>query len=615
MAQSLYEKKLITYPRSDARVLTTAVADGIDKVISGLTKGESWVSSAANEILSNGWDSSISRQKKYVDDSKVNDHYAVIPTGINPAEALTGLEGKVYQLILKRFLSIFYPGAEYEVVKLTFSTKNELFRCQYKLLSDEGYYKIAGKPETKEDPEVVKKQIEAVAKLQEDQRYPASYQKVKGETSTPRRYTSGSMILAMENAGNLIEDEELRAQIQSCGIGTSATRAAIIDKLVKIKYLNLNAKTQILTPERAGFMVYEIVLRTIPALLEPRMTASWEKGLDAVANGRITTSVYQNKMEEYVRKEITKLKEEDMSKELEKAIRKHAENPNFKVDTAPFERKDLNVKCPICGGVVQTRPFGYACEHYKKDTGCAFAIGTIAGVSLKEYDVEALVYDGRTRVIEGFTPKKGKTLFSAALTMEIEDDKPKIAFDFSDVTTPTLKGCKCPKCGGKMEIYQFGYRCENNHGQDDGTCDFFIGKIAGKKLTEKQATQLLQKRKTELIQGFKNKEGRKFDAMLAIDRDGKISFEFPERKPAEESGITCPKCGKTLMRDEYKYSCECGYKIKYVIAHRKLTEQHIAGLIEHGRSAKIDGFTSKKGKRFSAVLKCNENGEISFEFD
>ena len=309
IVQELYEKKLVTYPRTDARVLSTAVSKEIDKNIRGLLQipGVKW---AAAEILNQNRHQGLAKTR-YVNDKQITDHYAIIPTGqgINVLGRLPELSVKVYERIVRRFLSIFFPAAVYEKISLELSIKEEHFFTGVKVLAEEGYLKVAGVSKKQEQEDCKSPELfEALKKLKKGAELPVEKLEVKeGETSPPKRYTSGSMILAMENAGQLIEDEELRAQIKGSGIGTSATRAEILKKLVNIKYLDLNKKTQAITPTLFGELVYEVVKASISQLLNPELTASWEKGLTYVANGEITPKEYMDKLEGFIKRRTSKV--------------------------------------------------------------------------------------------------------------------------------------------------------------------------------------------------------------------------------------------------------------------------------------------------------------------
>ncbi len=305
IVQELYEKKLVTYPRTDARVLSTAVAKEIGRNIGGL-KSYGPMAEFAQEILSQTAYKAIGKTR-YTNDKQITDHYAIIPTGqgFGALRSVNPLAEKVYQLICRRFLSIFYPPAVYQKYSLDLERKKEHFFASFKVLESEGYLKVAGKGDDKSQeggktadlPEL----LEFLKTLKKGMALELLSMEIKeGETSPPKRYTSGSMILAMENAGQLIEDEELRAQIKGSGIGTSATRAEILKKLVSIKYLSLNKKTQVITPTLLGELIVDVVAASIRPLLNPELTASWEKGLTYVAEGSITSDEYMEKLERFV---------------------------------------------------------------------------------------------------------------------------------------------------------------------------------------------------------------------------------------------------------------------------------------------------------------------------
>ncbi len=325
IVQELYEKKLTTYPRTDARVLSTAAAKELYKNISGL-RNYSPLASFAGEVLQGTAYKNITKTK-YVNDKQITDHYAIVPTGqgLGNLKGVNPTAAKVYELIVRRFLSIFYPSAIYRKIALRIDVKGEKFFANFKILEEEGYLKVMDlsflkKKETSEN----KKEDEGEVGTPDskDPEFIAMVQRLKkgavlqlkgleikeGETSPPKRYNSGTMILTMENAGQFIEDEELRAQIKGSGIGTSATRAEILKKLVNIQYLALNKKTQIITPTLMGEMVHDVVAGAIRPLLDPALTASWEKGLTLVAEGNITEGEYMAKLDDFVTRRTNMVK-------------------------------------------------------------------------------------------------------------------------------------------------------------------------------------------------------------------------------------------------------------------------------------------------------------------
>ena len=313
IVQELYEKKLVTYPRTDARVLSTAVAKEIYKNLRGL-QNYTQAGEFATEILNQGSYKGIAKTR-YVNDKQITDHYAIIPTGqgMNALRSLSLASENVYETIVRRFLSIFYPPAVYQKVSLISVTKEERLFSSFRILIEEGYLKVTQNSFAKKKAEKVETGAKEGEQM-EDKTFLSVLQSLKkgsilqvkgyqikeGETSPPKRYTSGSMILAMENAGQLIEDEELRAQIKGSGIGTSATRAEILKKLRMISYLSLNKKTQVITPTQLGEMIFDVVNVSIRPLLNPELTASWEKGLTFVAEGQITPDEYMQKLEQFI---------------------------------------------------------------------------------------------------------------------------------------------------------------------------------------------------------------------------------------------------------------------------------------------------------------------------
>ena len=338
--QNLYEKKLVTYPRTDARVLSSAVAKEIKKNLNGIAKGfkDEEVQSYIKKMIDEKYSTNL-QKTKYVNDSKITDHYAIIPTGqgYENYNGLPELQKQVYKLIVKRFLAIFYPPAQYQKIQVTIEIESgeenkntETFSTSGKVCLDQGFLEILKpvdknlnkkstqsnqnvdndieNPEKEKDNEDKQKDLEILKNLKKGQVIGINNFEIKeAETSPPTRYNSGSIILAMENAGKLIEEEELREQIKGAGIGTSATRAEIIKKLEKIKYIQINTKTQIITPTNKGEIIYDIVWRSMPDMLNPKLTASWEKGLDMVAKKEIEPEVFMQKLKNYIYSKFDKL--------------------------------------------------------------------------------------------------------------------------------------------------------------------------------------------------------------------------------------------------------------------------------------------------------------------
>ena len=336
--QNLYEKKLVTYPRTDARVLSTAVAKEISKNLNGLVKGykDEEVQAFLNKMITEKYSTNLIKTK-YVNDNKITDHYAIIPTGqgFENFETLPELHKKVYNTIVKRFVAVFYPPAEFNKVNLTVNVEDETFYASGKVCVNQGYMEVlkpknqakkatenaqnvenapkktddtAEKESAKDDDASEENNLDVFKKLKKGQEIEVKNYEIKdAETSPPSRYTSGNMVLAMENAGKLIEDEELREQIKGAGIGTSATRGEIIKKLERIKYIDINSKTQIVTPTKKGEVIYDVVMNSMPDMLNPKLTASWEKGLDMVARKEIKADEFMEKLEKYINAKFDKL--------------------------------------------------------------------------------------------------------------------------------------------------------------------------------------------------------------------------------------------------------------------------------------------------------------------
>lgn len=630
IAQDLYEKKLTTYPRTDARVLSSAVAKEISKNVSRL-KGYEPVSQFVNAIMQSGTYRSIGRSA-YTDDSKITDHYAIIPTGqLTELNSVNGLHRQVYDLIVRRFLSIFYPPAEYQTVKFIAKIEKESFFAGGKILKSPGYLCVLGKEAAEEKDEDggekeegtnAKMLLAMIEKLSENDVVPVKGMDIKeGKTSPPKRYTSGSMVLAMENAGQLIEDEELRAQIKGSGIGTSATRAEIIKKLVRVGYLNLNRKSQVLTPTMLGEMIFETVSMTVPELLNPKMTASWEKGLDGITRGTVDMGEYRAKLEDFIRRETLSMAQTDRKQELIKRI----QPLTGRESRGAAARKKLGIKCPLCDGEVETTPFGYGCSNYRTN-GCKFSIGTIAGRDLTEEEVTKLLTEGKTEILNGFVSKLKKKFSAALIYKKDENGIPSIQFDFSGNVPDVLEGVACPVCGESIEIMPYGYTCRR-HRENPEACYFSIGKIAEKQLSKQDVTELIKNGHTQTLRGFKSKNGKKFDAVLTLtEEDGRkrLKFDFEHVEAKKVKDAVCPLCGGEILVAPFGYACAnrsrdgkegCSFAIGR-IAEKDLTESNVRELLTTGKTGTIRGFKGKSGKKFDACLELvKEEGSAKIQFD
>lgn len=653
VAQDLYEKKLTTYPRTDARVLTTAVAKEIDKNLNGL-KGYTPTQRFTDHILTKKSFTNIAKTQ-YTDDSKVTDHYAIIPTGqLTELGTLTPLQSKVFDLITRRFLSIFYPPAEYQTLKLVVGIEKESLFASAKALRVLGYLEVMGRTledadedentgdgqnkdntasqtktgESSEKKNNPKKLLALADTLKQGDLLAVNGFEIRdSKTTPPKRYTSGSMILAMENAGQLIEDEELRAQIKGSGIGTSATRAEIIKKLIRIGYLNLNQKTQVITPQNFGEMVYEVVAMTVPALLNPKMTASWEKGLDGITNGTVDVNDYRAKLEDFIRRETIQIRDKDLTRQLAVQI-----SPFTGKDARGLgARKKIGAQCPACGGDIVTTPFGYGCANYdpQDPSSCRFAIGKVADKELSPEQVKELLDNGITQTIRGFKGKSGKKFDACLMLAKDADGKHSVTFNFDNVEAKKIRDVVCPLCGGEIVQTPFGYGCANYDKLDESSCRFSIGKMAGKDISEAQVKELLTNGKTATIRGFRSKAGKKFDARITFSRDeaGRITglkFDFDDIEQQKLKDVVCPLCGGEIVRTMFGYGCSnynkedaehsCRFAVNNKIAGLKISDSVVKQLLTHKKTDVIQGFLAKSGAKFDAPLKLTADGQVVFDF-
>jgi DNA topoisomerase-3 len=542
VAQSLYEKKLTTYPRTDARVLSTAISLEISKNVMGLKNG---IYAKYAEVAEKN---NCSLRGKYVDDSKITDHYAIIPTGKQPDQELTSAERQVYDLIVRRFLAIFYPAAEFDMVKFTGVCSGEHFVGSQKVLVKKGFLEIYSSSDGKDDDLLT----DVAFPLKKDTAYEVNWDIKNGETKPPSRYTSGSIILAMENAGNLIEDEQLREQIKGAGVGTSATRADIIEKLISLDYISLNKMKQTITPTNFGEMIFEVLNAELPEMLSPQITAEWEQKLDNIANGSLSADDFKQEIFTYVRDKCNHIKETYVNNipSVKDKIKPYATSA-IRTEYKPFENWNTKLVCPLCGSEVETTAWGFKCKNnISKTEGCTFSVnGDILNHRLLTNELGELLKDGRSGPFYDFISPKGKPF--AAFLLWNKDNK--IEFDFTEMPWEKTE-LKCPVCG--KDIVKRGniYKCEGYIDRDNG-CKFFIGKICGKSLNDKQIGNLVNNGTTDLITGFKNKEGDSFNAFLELDADKKIVFRFPTADDLK-TDMKCPLCGGAIVATRFGFVCE-----------------------------------------------------------
>lgn len=550
IVQSLYEHKLTTYPRTDARVLSSAVMKEIGKNLQGLSEK---YPELTGMIHDQGW---TKRAAAYVDDSKISDHYAIIPTGVPTSGGLSRLEEAVYDMIARRFLSIFFPPAIYSrtEVELVHEATGEKFMVSDKYLVERGYLQAAASEKGTEVPSI------DVRSLSDGTILPASFDKVKCQTKPPARYTSGSMILAMENAGNLIEDEELRAQIKGSGIGTSATRAATISKLCRDKYIDLDEKTQTLTPTREGYLVHDLVQMVLGDLESPKVTAGWEQELSLIEKGQADAARFRRYMEDYVRKGVSKIKAMDEG-EIKKIQSRYLSQQDLQGQSS-YESEEV---CACrCGGIIRrlSKPGSafYACSKHdrKRQGSCGFIMNALVyGREIDKSLIKELLEKGATDYLDGFSmPGRYRLLLQKGNAVSLQAEKSLL----------------CPRCGEPLARKGAMITCAH--------CGFETwGKTFGREISDEEFRILFRDSAAGPYEGFismkKATKGKPFSGYLLFDGS---------RVYVGEEVV----CGRQMLRSEY------------------------ITLAEQGQTEELSGFKSKKGKDFSAKLVLKD-GFVSFD--
>ncbi len=486
-AQKLYEKyKLLTYPRTDSRHITQAMVSTLSARLNALSEVSDYKSLIPETQCKLG--------KRYVNDGKVTDHHAIIPTDKKPdLSSLSKNERLVYDLVARRFLAVFYPDARYAVTKVTTDVNGESFTSKGRVELERGW-KAVYRNEPAQQKEEEGTEERALPRLAENET--VTVQKVETpekQTKPPKRYTEAALLAAMENAGRLLEDKDMADTLKSAGgIGTPATRAAIIERLIRVGYIQRQKKTLLPTPK--GETLIDLVPEQVKSV---EMTAEWEEGLRQIEEGQNAAAAWLEGIKNSTREVVQIAKEQ-------------------KASSAVGQNREILGKCPLCGKDVIEGKKGYGCSGYKE--GCKFVIWKeIAGKKITAKQAKDLLAKRKTAVIKGFKSKNGKK-FDAALKLSGEG---RVEFEFPERNAEAVG--KCPLCGRNVIEGKKGYGCS---GYREG-CKFVIWKeIAGKKITTKQAKDLLEKGKTGVIKGFASRAGKKFDAALVIQGDGKVSFEF-----------------------------------------------------------------------------------------
>ena len=616
LAQALYEKhKVLTYPRTDSRALPEDYLGTVKETLGNL-KGTNY-GGFADKILAEGW---VHPNKRIFNNAKVSDHFAIIPTGLTP-RSLSEPEQKLYDLVTKRFLAVFYPAAEFLVTTRITRVEAEPFKSEGKVMVNAGWMAVYGKEVQDED-------APSLVPVQPDERVNTSEVEVKGsQTKPPPRYTEATLLSAMEGAGKLVDDEELREAMSEKGLGTPATRAAIIEGLISEQYI-LRQQRELVPTAKAFTLMALLNGLGIPELSKPELTGDWEFKLRQIQRGQLSRSEFMAQIAEMTEHIVTRAK-------------------LYEHDTIPGDFGVLKVPCPKCGGEIH--------ENYKKFqcNQCDFALWKIAaGRQFESQEIETLITQKQVGPLQGFRSKMGRPFAAVVkLTPELKTE-----FDFGDdkkgengegavevdFTGKEPLG-KCPKCGARVFENGMNYVCEKAVGPNR-TCDFRSGAIILQQPIEKaQMTKLLAEGKTDLLTKFVSKRtGRAFKSFLKLGADGKIGFEFEPRaakgksaksdqpkEPVPKLDFTgqepigkCPKCGGKVFESENDYLCEksqadkrpCKFKTGKVILQQPIDREQVGKLLSAGKTGLLEKFISKAGRPFSAWLVLDEKGKVTFEF-
>lgn len=616
LAQALYEKhKVLTYPRTDSRALPEDYLDTV-KTTLGMLR-ETPYGAFAGQILQSDW---VRPNKRIFNNAKVSDHFAIIPTALAPKH-LNEVEAKLYDLVTKRFLAVFYPAAEFlETTRIT-RVEGEPFKSAGKVMLKPGWLAVYGKEAQSED-------APTLAPVQPNERVNTVKVEVQAnQTKPPPRFTEATLLSAMEGAGKFVEDEELRAAMQDKGLGTPATRAAVIEGLIYEKYVLRQGRE--LQPTAKAFSLMALLNGLgVQDLTKPELTGDWEFKLRQMARGQL-------KREEFMR-EIAA-----MTRDIVEKAKRHES------DTVPGDFGTLQTPCPKCGGEVHETYQTFQC------TKCDFAIRKIMGSrQLELQEAEELISKRVVGPLQGFRSRQGKP-FAAILKLTPEL---KVEFDFGQQNA-TADGTpqevdfsgqeplgKCPKCGARVFENGMRYVCEKAVGLNR-TCTFSSGKIILQQPVERaQITKLLAARKTDLLPKFISRKGRPFAAYLVLNEQADVGFEFEKREPRAKAKSAaagaakappakvdftgreplgkCPQCGDRVFETERQYVCAqgqaerkpCPFHSGKVILHQEVDTAQMRKLLATGRTDLLTKFISKSGRPFSAFLVVTDEGKVGFEF-
>jgi DNA topoisomerase-3 len=618
IAQALYEKhKAITYPRTDSRALPEDYLATVKKTLGALA--DSPYGAFAKEILHKDW---VKPSKRIFNNAKITDHFAIIPTPQAPAH-LHEAEAKLYDLITKRFLAVFFPAAEFLITTRITRVEGEPFKSEGKVLQIPGWLTVYGR----DVPGVENGQLVSVTPGESVQTLRVEPKAL--QTKPPQRFTEATLLTAMEGAGKLVEDEELREAMSAKGLGTPATRAAIIEGLIHEKYVVRNIKE--LQPTAKAFSLMALLRGLgIDVLCSPELTGNWEFKLKQMERGELKRTAFMQEIADMTSAIVQKTKSYDS-------------------DTVPGDFGELSVPCPKCGGVIKENYRKFQCQN----NACDFALWkSMAGRLLEAAEVEQLISQKAIGPLQDFRSRTGRT-FAAMLKLNPDG---KIEFDFGrneeaaqnhsapvDFTGKEPVG-KCPKCGASVYENGMSYICQKAV-SPERSCAFRAGSVILQQPIERaQMAKLLEHGRTDLLPKFISKKGRPFPAYLVLDKEGNVGFEFEKRpargkstqpnqaKPQEptppidfsgqEPVGTCPRCKGRVFETETDYLCEktqaesgrCTFKTAKIRNNLTLDRVQMAKLLSQRRTDLLQNFISRWGKPFSAWLVLDDKGKVSFEF-
>jgi DNA topoisomerase-3 len=615
LAQALYERhKVLTYPRTDSRALPEDYLGTVKETLATLSHTP--YGTFADQVLKNDW---VKPNKRIFNNAKVSDHFAIIPTSLAPKH-LSEPEAKLYDMVTKRFLAVFYPAAEFLVTTRITRVEGEPFKSEGKVMVNAGWLAVYGKEAQDED-------APALVKVEPHETVKTTKIEVKAEqTKPPPRFTEATLLGAMESAGKLVEDEELREAMREKGLGTPATRAQIIEGLIWEQYVHRNGRE--LQPAAKAFSLIALLRGLeIPELASPELTGDWEFKLRNMARGQMKRPDFMKEIAQMTRDIVAKAKRQES-------------------DTVPGDFGTLKVPCPKCGGEIHENYKKFQCQK------CDFGLWKIvASRQLEIPEVEELIAKRQVGPLQGFRSKQGRP-FAAVIKLT---DELKPEFDFGQEKTDgdgavaevDFSGQEpvgeCPKCGSRVFEAAMHYVCEKAVGPAR-TCGFRSGKVILQRAIEREQMQkLLQTGKTELLDKFISKKGRPFKAFLVV-KDGAVSFEFEPRpakgktaakkaegpkEPAAKIDFTgqeplgkCPKCGGIVFEGPTSYVCEksqadkrpCSFKINKVILQQPIDRAQAVKLLAESRTDLLREFISKAGRPFPAYLVMDDMGKVTFEF-